>query len=127
MVQGDSMYGLEVCKSLNLPQNFLKRAHDIRMKYTPEAQSILSMQTSNFNTKKVKGICEVCCEHIGEDVHHLQYQNKADENNYINTFHKNHVANLVNVCKECHNKIHKDNIEYKKQKTSNGYVLTPME
>ena len=30
---GNTMYGLEVCKSLNLPNDFLNRAHDIRMKY----------------------------------------------------------------------------------------------
>jgi len=30
---GDNMYGLEVCKSLNLPQNFLEEANKIRMKY----------------------------------------------------------------------------------------------
>ena len=30
---GDNMYGLEVCKSLNLPDEFLKRAHSIRIKY----------------------------------------------------------------------------------------------
>jgi DNA mismatch repair protein MutS len=30
---GDNMYGLEVCKSLNLPGSFLELAHNIRMKY----------------------------------------------------------------------------------------------
>ena len=30
---GDNMYGLEVCKSLNLPEDFLEMAHDIRNKY----------------------------------------------------------------------------------------------
>ena len=30
---GESMYGLEVCKSLDLPEDFLNRAHDLRIKY----------------------------------------------------------------------------------------------
>ncbi len=30
---GDNMYGLEVCKSLNLPEDFLETAHNIRNKY----------------------------------------------------------------------------------------------
>ena len=30
---GDSMYGLEVCKALNLSKDFLERAHEIRTKY----------------------------------------------------------------------------------------------
>jgi DNA mismatch repair protein MutS len=33
---GTNMYGLEVCKSLSLPQDFLENAHQIRMKYHPE-------------------------------------------------------------------------------------------
>ena len=30
---GESMYGLEVCKSLDLSNEFLDRAHNLRMKY----------------------------------------------------------------------------------------------
>jgi DNA mismatch repair protein MutS len=123
---GDNMYGLEVCKALNLPNDFLIRAHDIRMKYNPQNKNILSMNTSSFNKKKVKGTCEMCETNMGEDIHHLQYQNKADEFNFIGSFHKNHLANLVNICKDCHNKIHKDKVEYKKQKTDEGYIFTPI-
>ena len=45
---GNSMYGLEVCKSLNLPQDFLDTAYEIRMKYHPEGASILSLKTSRY-------------------------------------------------------------------------------
>jgi DNA mismatch repair protein MutS len=45
---GDNMYGLEVCKSLNLPESFLELAHSIRMKYHPKSGSILSLKTSLF-------------------------------------------------------------------------------
>ena len=31
--QGDNTYGLEVCKSLNLPDDFLEYAHKLRIKY----------------------------------------------------------------------------------------------
>jgi DNA mismatch repair protein MutS len=118
---GNSMYGLEVCKSLDLPNEFLDRAHEIRMKYDPKSENILSMKSSHFNSKKVKGICEQCGENIGIDIHHLQFQKDANENNYIGSIHKNHHANLINVCKDCHNNIHKQNIELKKVKTSDGY------
>ena len=40
---GRSIYGLEVCKSLNLPQAFLERAYHIRMKGMPEERNILSL------------------------------------------------------------------------------------
>jgi DNA mismatch repair protein MutS len=106
---GDSMYGLEVCKSLNLPQNFLDRAHELRVKYNNVYKNILDMDTSKYNSKKVKGLCEMCKINIGTEIHHLEYQKNANKNNYLEEgFHKNHVANLVNICEDCHNNIHKN-------------------
>jgi DNA mismatch repair protein MutS len=118
---GNSMYGLEVCKSLDLPDDFLSRAHDIRMKYDPKSENILSKKPSHFNAKKIKGMCEHCGQKMGVDVHHLQYQKNANEYDYIGSNHKNHLANLINICKSCHDNIHKQNIELRKVKTSDGY------
>ena len=38
---GNKMYGLEVCKSLKLEEEFLNRAHEIRIKYSKEYNNIL--------------------------------------------------------------------------------------
>jgi DNA mismatch repair protein MutS len=122
---GESMYGLEVCKSLNLPEAFLQRAHDIRMKYCPEKQNILSLSPTHFNAKKLVGNCEICKTQKASEVHHLQHQkNAAAKNDYINTFHKNHVANLLNICESCHLKIHKSKEQHKVVKTTAGYIIT---
>jgi DNA mismatch repair protein MutS len=128
---GESMYGLEVCKALNLPDAFLQRAHDIRMKYKPEKQNVLSLSPTHFNAKKLVGNCELCQRHKASEVHHLQHQKKASTTNeYITTgsqnFHKNHVANLLNICEACHKKIHKSNEEHKVIKTSEGYLLAKL-
>ena len=126
---GDSMYGLEVCKSLNLPPDFLQRAHDIRMKYKPESRNILSLETSQYNAKKiVGGLCEICASttrNKATEVHHLQHQKNAkkEKNEYIGSFHKNHPANLVNICEECHQKIHTNKNQHKIVKTTKGYKL----
>jgi hypothetical protein len=45
---------------------------------------------------------------MGEEIHHLQYQQSADKDGYIGHFHKNHPANLMSVCQTCHDKIHKE-------------------
>tara|TARA_Y100000996_G_scaffold415516_2_gene410752 strand:+ start:1805 stop:4825 length:3021 start_codon:yes stop_codon:yes gene_type:complete len=125
---GNSMYGLEVCKSLGLPDDFLKEAMDIRIKYNEENSGVLSHKQSHYNAKKIKGMCEVCNEKIGEDIHHLQYQNRAnDTNDYIDDFHKNHKANLVNICKKCHDNIHQNDTQFKKAKTTKGYMLERIE
>jgi hypothetical protein len=36
------------------------------------------------------------------NLYHLQHQQHADTKGNIGTFHKNHPANLINVCEECH-------------------------
>lgn len=125
---GNNMYGLEVCKSLNLPQDFLDNAHNIRMKYHPELSSILEHKSSHYNAKHIiGGICENCKINVAVDVHHLIFQNEADTNGTINkkglTFSKNIKANLMNLCEKCHNSIHKSNKKYKKTKTTSGIIL----
>ncbi len=121
---GESMYGLEVCKALFLPKDFLDRAHSLRLKYNKQNDMVLSQSASHYNVKKIKGKCEICKIKDGIDVHHLQHQKYAnDSNKYINSFHKNHLANLVVVCKDCHNTFHETDQQYKKVTTSNGYEI----
>lgn len=121
---GESMYGLEVCKSLHLPEEFLENAYQIRRKYKKEEEGILSKKTSHFNSKKIMGNCELCNNKMGTEVHHLQHQEQADKNNMIKTFHKNHSANLLTLCESCHQNIHKSKKQHKKVKTSIGIEIT---
>ena len=129
---GNSMYGLEVCKSLSLPEDFLTMAYNIRLKYNPETRGVLSLDTSHFNSQKIKGMCENCGKKIGTEVHHLQHQKFADGdrriNNYNMIFFTNHLANLLNVCEDCHQDFHKQYPNgHKKLKTSNGYELQALD
>lgn len=124
---GTNMYGLEVCRSLNLPENFLQLAHNIRMKYHPEGSSILTQKTSHFNAKKIMGKCEMCNDEIGTEVHHLQHQSEADKDGFIRkddgtVFHKNHPANLMTLCETCHQNMHNQGkgVQHKKMKTTKG-------
>ena len=124
---GESMYGLEVCKSLHLPDEFLENAYQIRRKYKKEEAGILSKKVSHFNSKKIMGNCELCKKRVGTEVHHLQHQENADKNNMIKTFHKNHPANLLTLCEDCHQNIHKTKKQHKKVKTSIGIEITELE
>jgi DNA mismatch repair protein MutS len=125
---GSNMYGLEVCKSLNLPDDFLRMAYDIRMKYSPESGSILSLKTSHYNSKKIVSMCEKCGKNRGTEVHHLQHQKDADENgiisNSLSTFHKNSLANLMTLCETCHNETHKTSTKGNHRvKTNKGFKI----
>jgi DNA mismatch repair protein MutS len=121
---GSSMYGLEVCKALNLPDEFLSRAHDIRVKYDPKSKQILTQKKTKYNAKKLKGNCQICGGK-GDEVHHLMPQSDADDNGFIGSVHKNHPANLINLCERCHDKLHENGNTKKGRivKTSNGYKI----
>jgi DNA mismatch repair protein MutS len=136
---GESMYGLEVCKSLDLPADFLDRAHSLRLKYAVSSQTggpnLLLSKASHYNSKKIRDLCEICRENEGTEIHHLQHQENADNKGIIGgEFHKNHIANLINICGACHVKIHtgtggsdaesgSDWRGHKIVKTSDGYEI----
>jgi DNA mismatch repair protein MutS len=136
MGPGNNMYGLEVCKSLSLPEDFIENAYNIRMKYNKEKGSILSLKQSHFNAKKIMGMCEMCGINMGAEVHHLQHQSNAGEDGYINMngvkIHKNNPANLLTLCEKCHDNFHKNdstikkNKQHKKIKTTLGIKIYEM-
>jgi DNA mismatch repair protein MutS len=121
---GPRIYGLEVCKSLYLDQEFLDLAYSIRNKYYPETRGELSSPTTVYNGDKLRGKCEMCNIEMAEETHHLNPQKNADGNGFIGSFHKNHKANLASVCEACHDKIHaSSNSKMVKRKTTKGFIL----
>ena len=115
---GENMYGLEVCKSLNLPNDFLELAHSIRIKYSiGNDKPIVDSNSSKYNADKLRGLCEICKDNFGSEVHHLIYQKNAKKNIM------NHKANLINICSPCHDQVHSDNLVLKIYKTTNGYEI----
>ena len=121
---GESMYGLEVCKSLDLPIDFIECAYNIRNKYLKTGGKLINNKKNKYNSKKLRDLCEICNVNSGTEIHHLQFQKNSNINGIINNeFNKNHKANLINICETCHNKIHNENKEYKISKSNNGYVL----
>lgn len=122
---GSSMYGLEVCKSLHLPIDFLDNAYNIRSKYMNNNDTLL-MPKSSYNAKKIRNTCEMCKVNEASEVHHLMHQSSANENDFIGHVHKNNVANLASICEDCHQKIHHENIEMRRVKTTKGYVFSSL-
>jgi DNA mismatch repair protein MutS len=121
---GNRMYGLEVCKSLYLPNEFLERAYNIRNKYYPENRGELSHNSSVYNSKKIRGICEKCNSEIAKETHHLSPQKDASDTGFIGSFHKNHPANLMALCEKCHDELHKKDTKIKRKKTTKGYIVS---
>jgi len=111
---GDAFYGLEVCKALDLPPEFIERAYALRvdvLKLTGcSTFRSNELKKSRYNGRKMLGTCEVCKSLPATQTHHMQHQKHADDKNFIttdrHTFHKNHNANLMALCDACHLKYH---------------------
>ena len=122
---GVSNYGLAICQGLALPDFFIERTNNLRVQYNNTADApVLSNEVSHFNASKLKGVCERCKNVMGDDVHHMQYQQSANEHGFIGTFHKNHRANLMNLCNKCHDTIHENKEVLTRVKTTDGYKVT---
>jgi hypothetical protein len=114
---------------LHLPESFIEKAYAIRNKYFPDMRGDLSAETSRYNIRKLKGICELCREETASEIHHIQEQKMADEVGRIGSIHKNHPANLLALCESCHQLQHsfssldKKKPKIIKKKTTKGMIL----
>jgi DNA mismatch repair protein MutS len=129
---GSSVYGLEVCEFLNMDKEFLARAFHIRNMITPiKTEPSAKVKMSRYNTKKPVNCCEICAyskkieTDMPLDVHHVQQQSIQDCNCMINGTHVHSKSNLVTLCKQCHVKVHKGQIEiFGYKQTAKGLQLS---
>jgi len=119
---GRNMYGIEVCRSMGLPDDVMETIYNTRKSIFPEDNHILENKPSRYNKRKIKDSCEFCGGK-GQEIHHLIPQKDADERGMIKHFNKNQKFNLANVCKKCHQNFTKNNIKHERKKTTNGTIL----
>jgi len=104
--QGNALYGLEVCKALDLSDNFLRLSNMFRQELLGISSEIVRPKRSRYNKSHYVDVCELCKQPATE-VHHRIPQQQADKNGLIaKRFHKNAKHNLMNVCEACHDKLH---------------------
>jgi len=126
---GNNNYGLIVCKSLGLPEEFINYAYSLNLNFKNCEDNVMNNKVAKkYNSNFVKKIlCELCGINYSEDVHHMIPQNRANSDKIIKSenlvFNKNHKANLMNICKLCHGKETKSNRELIRKKTTNGYKV----
>jgi DNA mismatch repair protein MutS len=114
---GDAIYGLEVCRSMDMDDEFLETAKGIRKKIMGKDSSLLSGKKSSYNSDIYVDMCKVC-RNPAVDVHHIKFQCTADDNSMIGHIQKDSKSNLVQLCKKCHNDVHNSRLEI------NGYIHT---
>ena len=108
--QGSNIYGIDVCKSLDLPLSFMKNAEMIKKELQGLSNTLVNTKNSNYNSSIYIDICEVCKINKGKETHHINYQINTDKNGNFDNFNKNINHNLVCICEECHKKEHNGEI-----------------
>jgi len=110
---GSPMYGLEVCRGLDMDPEFLAEATALRKRlFTADGKA----HASRYNPEVIVSSCVVCATdtHAGVrlEVHHIVPQAVADANGRIAPGkHKNTKENLVVLCENCHQKHHSGLLE----------------
>ena len=122
---GNRLYGLEVAKSLHLPEEFLERAYKIRNKYFPDMRGDLSASPTKYNATKLRSMCEICKSEWADETHHLQEQHLADADGRIGSINVNHPANLMALCEKCHLVMHQSAAEVKQHSSSSASLEKP--
>lgn len=115
---GPTIYGLEVCKAMDLDSEFVELADTIRRDLLNMDTHILEVNKSKYNANIIVDLCEICSEKA-EDTHHIKFQCTANNDNIIQGhITKNIESNLVPLCKKCHNEVHHGTL------TILGYIET---
>ena len=106
---GPAIYGLEVCKALDLGDNFISLARKVQIEITDINKTLVNDKISNYNKNILMDKCQICLE-TSEHTHHIKEQQTADKNNIIDNHHKNIDHNIVPLCESCLYKVHHDNL-----------------
>lgn len=115
--KGHDTYGIEVCKSLDMPVEFMKTAENVRKEIKCDSNLLVNIDRSRYNSELYMKECYIC--HLpAVDTHHINYQCESDNKGYFKHYHQNAMHNLMPLCKSCHQKEHNGEIKIE------GYVQT---
>ena len=68
---GQAIYGLEVCKAMDMDNDFLILSEEIRKNLLGIKNNILEDKTSHYNSNVYIHECKICGE-AASDVHHIK-------------------------------------------------------
>lgn len=114
---GSPMYGLEVCRGLDMDAEFLRLAFDYRKRLFgggggATGAAAAAPAPSRYNAAVLMTACAVCGSRSGLETHHIVPQAAATATGRIAPgVHKNAGANLVVLCDACHTAHHKGLLE----------------
>lgn len=104
---GSSLYGLEVARAMNLPEEVLQTALAIRRGLLG-AVNDAEAPVSKWNGGVVRKECSKCGSHLVKDleVHHIRERSTAKDGRLPNGMGQDHIRNLAVLCAKCHDEVH---------------------
>ncbi len=104
---------------------FLKIIRKLKESHNEQKKEIdTTITNSRYNSEKYKMHCQICKYRpinktdVPLQIHHIKFQCSANENGMIDHTHKHDYSNLVDLCPDCHQQVHKNMI------TIEGFVDT---
>jgi hypothetical protein len=123
------MYGLEIARAIVHDPDFLEAAQNIRSMLV-EGDGDKPTRRSRYNTRKIVNRCEMCGYRPVRgtdqplDVHHIRPRSEAGAGARFRDGERlNALSNLASLCKECHDKVHKNGTDLKYVHTTRGTQL----
>jgi DNA mismatch repair protein MutS len=106
---GETYYGIEFAKMMNLDATFISRCYELRKELIGLNKEYVSTKSSKYNRNVYIDHCDMCGKTLAQagklEVHHIQQQALADKNGFIGTVHKDNEYNLQVLCTVCHDSI----------------------
>ena len=120
---GEPIYGVKVAKYIIHDNEFIKLVEELKNEFLGLPNTILNTKKSKYNALLYVNECKICGKKITEeqlDTHHINFQKDCIDG-FVKTkphLRKNCKANLIVLCKPCHNKVHDGKLSIK------GYIKT---
>jgi DNA mismatch repair protein MutS len=110
-------YGIEIAQSMRMPNDFIHQAVLIRNRLLNN-KTLISTKKSKYNSKIYMTECQLCKSKEELQTHHIIFQSQHEGEG------KNYKNNLIVLCENCHEKLHKNEISIKGlTETSEGIII----
>jgi DNA mismatch repair protein MutS len=110
---------------MGINNKIISRANKIKDDLLNLNNKIINTKVSKYNKNKLCYKCELCGTTKNLDTHHIRQQSESNIRGFMKDgWHKNKEFNLIIICKACHHKVHKSEINISLPvRTSNGYII----
>lgn len=115
-------YGVMVAASIIKDTKFLKNTQKFSRNLNDQKTNILNDKKSRYNKDVYVDECSICGAINELETHHIHQQKDSDKYKVLDKEHigRNSKANLIVLCEECHDKVHRDNVKILKNITTEG-------